>query len=72
MFGRLIDSGGNECALVRSSYSPCRREIAGEAIDEAACPLVAAAAGLAPPISLFLPSDADRAQRFLEGPACSR
>lgn len=45
MFGRLIDSGGNECGLVRTSYSPCRMELKGGPVDEHVCPLVAQLGG---------------------------
>lgn len=36
---RLHDQLGNECALVRSAFSPCRMETAGEPVDERTCPL---------------------------------
>lgn len=37
MHGRLIDSGGNECALIGHAYSPCAMERDGQCIDEHAC-----------------------------------
>ena len=43
MFGRLIDSGGNECALILLSYSPCAMEMDGEEPDAAVCSLAVGA-----------------------------
>lgn len=37
----LIDSRGNQCALVTTAFAPCRMEIAGRAVDWAECPLIA-------------------------------
>jgi hypothetical protein len=37
--GRLLMSGGNECALIATSYAPCAMEIAGAKPDEGACPI---------------------------------
>jgi len=39
MFGGLIDSRGNQCALVKKSYSPCQMELDGETPDWHNCPL---------------------------------
>jgi hypothetical protein len=36
----LIDSRGNQCAVVTDSHSPCRMEIHGEVPDWKTCPLV--------------------------------
>lgn len=38
MFGKLIESGGNECGLTTRSYSPCRMEIARETPNWRECP----------------------------------
>jgi len=35
----LIDSHGNECALITAAYSPCRMETAGDTPDLARCEL---------------------------------
>ena len=65
-FGALIASHGNQCALVRESYSPCRMEIERRPVDETTCPLVAAVAHLcaelATPATL---SPAERAEKLL-------
>jgi len=36
MYGHLIDSEGNECAIT-NSYSPCQMEIAGEKVSWENC-----------------------------------
>jgi hypothetical protein len=46
MFGRLLESGGNECALIRHAYSPCRMLMRGETPDESCCDLVRAHGGV--------------------------
>jgi hypothetical protein len=38
--GVLMPTGGNQCALILTSHSPCRMEIAGELPDETACSLL--------------------------------
>lgn len=35
--GVLMDSKGNQCALITSSYSPCRMEISGQEICWSDC-----------------------------------
>jgi hypothetical protein len=35
---RLHDQLGNECALVRSAFSPCTMEMTGQLVDEQTCP----------------------------------
>lgn len=42
MFGRLIPSGGDECALITDTYSPCKMEMHGHAPDETRCTFFAA------------------------------
>jgi hypothetical protein len=37
--GNLLTSGGNECAVIFTSYAPCKMEIAGAQPDQAVCPL---------------------------------
>lgn len=37
----LVDSGGNECAIVTTSYTPCQMETRGQAPDWRACPTLA-------------------------------
>ena len=41
MFGALIPIGGNQCALIVTSHSPCRMEMERESPDETRCPLKA-------------------------------
>lgn len=43
MFGKLLPQGGNECALIITSYSPCAMEMDGEEPEAARCPLAAGA-----------------------------
>lgn len=43
MFGVLIAQGGNQCALILKSYSPCAMEMDGAVPDAAVCPLAAGA-----------------------------
>lgn len=38
----LIDSRGNQCALVTRAHAPCRMEIEQHPIDWETCPLVKA------------------------------
>jgi hypothetical protein len=38
MHGKLIDSLGNECALVGIAYAPCMMERDGMPVSEALCP----------------------------------
>lgn len=40
MFGTLMPTGGNQCALIRTSHSPCPRKMAGEPVEERDCPVV--------------------------------
>ena len=47
MYGRLLEQGGNECALIVSHFAPCVMERDGDRVDEARCPLVAHAQQLA-------------------------
>lgn len=42
----LIEQGGNQCALVTSSYSPCRVEMAGGVPDLEQCELNGSKAAL--------------------------
>ena len=37
---RLIDTHGNQCALITERHSPCQMEIANRTPDETTCPLV--------------------------------
>lgn len=37
MVGHLLDSEGNQCALITSSHSPCKMEMAGQAPDWDKC-----------------------------------
>lgn len=34
----LVSSGGNECALIHTSYAPCEMTMAGMQPDQALCP----------------------------------
>lgn len=43
MFGRLLDSGGNQCALIVTSYAPCVMQMDGEEPDGKTCTVVARA-----------------------------
>jgi hypothetical protein len=36
--GRLLASGGDECALVSTAYAPCEMERSGAVPDESYCP----------------------------------
>jgi hypothetical protein len=36
----LIDSQGNQCALVTDAHSPCRMEIDGLPVEWRECPLI--------------------------------
>jgi hypothetical protein len=36
----LLDSQGNQCAIITDSHAPCRMEIEGLPIDWKECPLV--------------------------------
>lgn len=36
----LVNTNGNQCALVLDAHSPCQEEIAGREINWATCPLV--------------------------------
>jgi hypothetical protein len=36
----LANQHGNQCALLVDSYSPCRREIAGEPVEWRGCPVL--------------------------------
>lgn len=47
MFGMLIDQGGNQCALIIESYSPCAMEIQKGVYVEIFCPIVDQRAQLA-------------------------
>jgi hypothetical protein len=38
-FEKLLGSGGNQCALIVESFSPCRMEIAGQEVDFSRCEL---------------------------------
>lgn len=38
---RLLDSRGNQCALVICAHSPCKMEIDGQPVDWRTCPRVA-------------------------------
>ena len=42
----LVEQGGNECALITASYSPCRVEMAGGAPDLENCELNGSRAAL--------------------------
>lgn len=37
----LVDTRGNQCALITDAHSPCAMEIEGREIDWRACPRVA-------------------------------
>lgn len=37
--GLLIDSGGNQCALISESYSPCKMELEGLPVNWKTCPV---------------------------------
>lgn len=37
----LIDTKGNQCALIQSAHSPCRMEMAGQPVEWRACPVFA-------------------------------
>lgn len=37
----LLGTGGNQCALMVDSHSPCKLEIDGQPVDWKACPRVA-------------------------------
>jgi hypothetical protein len=39
--GKLLGQHGNECALIFSSFAPCKMELAGAEPDEEFCPIVA-------------------------------
>ena len=69
MYGALIESHGNECALVRASYSPCVREQRGQAIDEETCQLVEIVADLFPRSDVTRP---ERALLLIESVVCLR
>lgn len=34
----LVESQGNQCALVRDAYAPCQMEIEGKPVDWQKCP----------------------------------
>lgn len=36
----LLDSKGNQCALVNYSYAPCRMEADGQKVEWSECPLM--------------------------------
>lgn len=36
----LLDSQGNQCALVGDSFAPCRLEADGQPVEWSACPLM--------------------------------
>ena len=37
VYGTLLDSRGNQCGLIRNSYSPCQMEISGNEPDWHKC-----------------------------------
>ena len=37
---RLVDTHGNQCALIIERHAPCQLELAGATPDEKTCPLV--------------------------------
>lgn len=37
--GKLLPSGGNECAAIVVGFAPCKMEVAGMPPDETCCPL---------------------------------
>ena len=39
MWGSLLDSQGNQCALITTSYSPCQMEMAGQQPSWNLCPM---------------------------------
>lgn len=40
MFGRLLDNGGIDCALIITSYSPCTMLLEGRVPNAELCPVV--------------------------------
>jgi hypothetical protein len=38
--GKLVATGGNQCALLSPNHAPCQMERSGNPIDETRCPLV--------------------------------
>ncbi len=51
MFGELVSTGGNQCALVITSHAPCQMEIAGQIPNETICPLRATLGALLNPVA---------------------
>jgi hypothetical protein len=46
--GKLVSTGGNECALIHTSLAPCQMEMAKMNPDEAFCPHAIAELGSRP------------------------